>query len=100
MIKKRGFIHLSFIPGFCLQKTTADLSSGQQAISRFQPEFYAESRLAVGYNGEKFYGGVNSVGYFFTNNAFDAIIEHNYGVFRVFFGMRMPCKLKLPFTRK
>lgn len=100
VIKKRGFIHLSFIPGFCLQKTTADLSSGQQAISRFQPEFYTESRLAVGYNGEKFYGGVNSVGYFFTNNAFDAIIEHNYGVFRVFFGMRMPCKLKLPFTRK
>ena len=100
VIKKNGFIHLSFIPGFCIQKTNADLGSGEHTSSGFRPELYTESRIAIGYNGKKFYGGVNSVGYFFTNNSLDAVLEHNYNVFRLFFGMRVPCKLKLPFSRQ
>ncbi|TAE83361.1 MAG: DUF4421 domain-containing protein [Bacteroidetes bacterium] len=100
VIKKCGFIHFSFIPGFCLQKTNADLGSGKQTSSGFRPEFYAESRIAIGYNGKKFYGGINSVSYFFTNNSLDAVLEHDYNVLRLFLGMRVPCKLKLPFSRQ
>lgn len=99
VIARRIFIHLGVIPGICLQKNSATISSGGELTSNLEWGAYTEGRFAIGYNGKKYYGGVSGVTYVFTEDNFDAALEHSYTFTRLFFGMRLPLKVKIPFDR-
>lgn len=99
VIAKRVFIHLGVIPGICLQRTSVSLSTGANRSSDFIVGGYSEARGVIGYNGKKFYGGVNVVSYFFTEDRFDAALSHNYSFTRLFIGMRLPLKVKVPLEK-
>jgi hypothetical protein len=98
VLAKVSFIHLGLIPGICFQQINATLADGTTR-SNNAIGGYTELRLVMGYNGKKYYGGLNTSAYIFTENRFDATLDHSYTFVRLFFGMRLPLKLKLPFQR-
>jgi hypothetical protein len=96
VIRKTGFVHVSAIPGLCIQHNASSLATGEERVIPFQLGTYGEGRIAAGYNGPKFYAGANVVAYLFSEKSFDFPIQHSYSFFRLFLGMRIPLKVKIP----
>ncbi|MCU0423959.1 MAG: DUF4421 domain-containing protein [Bacteroidia bacterium] len=99
VVKKRAFAHISFIPGFGLRTTQGELNNGDKLNRKYEIGSYYELRFALGYNSKNFYTGINVVTYGFSEGRYDALIEHNYSTFRLFLGVRIPLRLKIPLEK-
>jgi Domain of unknown function (DUF4421) len=97
VIKKQFFIHASLIPCISYQRRKYAIID-EENLGVGGLSFSTELRMIVGYNGEKWFGGMAYSNYSFTEKS---IVEGagavlSYDFLRLFVGFRFSPKVKIP----
>ncbi len=96
VIKQRGFIHLGLIPSIGIQGRGYQLSDSTQ-INRGEGAATAEVRIALGYNGKTYYGGLAASSIAFADNAaLGGVVSVTHSYVRLFFGRRFRLGFRVP----
>lgn len=88
--KKAWFFTLYFVPGLSIQNSLYQAENSQIIREPGQVVGMSEFRMILGYNGDKWFGGLSSYSISFaSNNRSKVWIENNYNWFRIFAGFRL-----------
>jgi len=66
--QRKLFVNLAFIPGLSYQAGTAYSAVTESTQTKRAPGAQLEGRLVFGYNGDRWYGSMSSVGYVISTN--------------------------------
>lgn len=88
--KKSWFLTLYFVPGLSVQNSLYQAENSQIIREPGQVVGMSEFRIILGYNGDKWFGGLSSYSINFAGNERSRVwIENNYNWFRLFTGVRL-----------
>ena len=88
--KKSWFLTLYFVPGLSLQNGYYQPQDLQIRSDRSKVTGTSEFRIILGYNGDKWYGGISSYSISYAGSKDIGIwIDNNYNWFRLFWGVRL-----------
>jgi hypothetical protein len=88
--QKSWFLTVYFVPGLSLQNGYYQPQGMQIRSDRSKVTGTSEFRIILGYNGDKWYGGISSysISYAGSKNV-GTWIDNNYNWFRLFWGVRL-----------
>jgi len=81
-------ITLSVVPGIVWQRQTAHAQREERRIEKNQLGLVMSNKVAITYNGEFFYYGLNYNDFHSVHNYKEISTTSNIGNFRLFFGRR------------
>ncbi len=88
LIRKKLMITLSVVPGIVWQRQTAHAQREERRIEKNQLGLVMSNKVAITYNGQFFYYGLNYNDFHSVHNYKEISTTSNIGNFRLFFGRR------------